>query len=130
MITAKIGKQNFTTQVSVRNHSFIIDEPKELGGQDLGATPSEHLCAALASCTAITLSMYLQRKNWKVENIEVQVKKNVEENTQLNAFKVNINISGELDEQQQKRVLNVAHKCPVHKLLANGNAIKISLENN
>ena len=68
-----IGKENYSTKITSNNHLFVADEPTELGGRDLGPSPFDLLNAALGTCTAITLKMYVDRKGWEVEEIKITV---------------------------------------------------------
>ncbi len=111
---------SYTSNIQVNQHSLIVDEPLEKGGEDLGPAPGDYLCAALASCKAITLRMYVQRKQWNVDEIKVSV--NLVLGTQMssgnNTFYCKINFKGDLDDEQQKRLLVIANRCPLHKLLS------------
>ena len=64
-------RSNFTHDVSVRKHRMTADEPEDMGGEDMGPSPQELLAASLASCTAITMEMYAERKGWDVGDVEV-----------------------------------------------------------
>ena len=112
--------QSYTSNIRVNQHSFIVDEPLEKGGQDIGPAPGDYLCAAVASCKAITLRMYVQRKQWNVDEIKVSV--NLVLGTQMssgnNTFYCQINFKGDLDDEQQKRLLVIANSCPLHRLLS------------
>ncbi len=66
--------ESYTSAVKVNRHSLLADEPLDKGGDDLGPAPGDYLCAALASCKAITLRMYVQRKQWTVDEIKVRRK--------------------------------------------------------
>ena len=113
----------YTTDMQVRGHVVVADEPLELDGADEGPTPFELLCAALASCTAITLRMYAARKTWPLENVEVTVEhakvdEEHEGKTQrVDVFVQKIRLHGPLDDTQKARLMDVAGKCPVHKVL-------------
>ncbi len=109
----------FTSKVQVNQHSLLVDEPTDKGGKDLGPAPGDYLCAALASCKAITLRMYVQRKKWNVEQITVTVHLVLGKETSSgnNTFFCRLNFVGDLDEEQQKRLLFIANACPLHKLL-------------
>src|ERR687889_671107 len=61
----------FRQTVKVRDHALTVDEPADQGGDDSGPSPQELLAASLASCTAITMEMYAQRKGWDVGDVEV-----------------------------------------------------------
>jgi putative redox protein len=112
--------ESYTSGIQVNQHSLIVDEPLEKGGEDLGPAPGDYLCAALASCKAITLRMYVQRKQWNVDEIKVDV--NLMLGTQMssgnNTFYCQINFKGDLDDEQQKRLLVIANSCPLHRLLS------------
>src|SRR5258705_12033964 len=66
-------RQGFEHEVEIREHRLIVDEPEEKGGTDHGPAPSELLAASLASCTAITIEMYADRKEWGLGTVQVIV---------------------------------------------------------
>src|SRR4051812_34712458 len=68
-----IGIVKYTCTIEWRNGTFIADEPASLGGQNSGPDPYELLLASLASCTLITLRMYIDRKGWAITDIAVDV---------------------------------------------------------
>src|SRR6185312_1980259 len=109
----------YTSKVQVNQHSLLVDEPTDKGGKDLSHAPGDYLCAAVASCKAITLRMYVQRKKWNVEQITVTVHLVLGKETSSgnNTFFCRLNFVGDLDEEQQKRLLFIANACPLHKLL-------------
>lgn len=115
MTTASIASAHY--QVKLRNgkHEFVSDEPTEMGGGDTGPSPDELLEASLASCTVITLRMYADRKIWKVEEIEVTV--SLERPDNKTVFNRTIKITGDIDETQLERLLQIAKACPVSKTL-------------
>ncbi|SFB98133.1 putative redox protein [Flexibacter flexilis DSM 6793] len=114
-VTARINEQNYKTVISTETNTLIADEPKALGGEDLGFTPYELLASALASCTAITLRMYAERKNWNTGEIDVQVSLSDERNPTI--FTRIITFQNPLDEAQHTRLVAVANACPTHKIL-------------
>lgn len=115
MTTASIASALY--QVTIRNgeHEMQADEPKDLGGGDTGPTPDALLEASLASCTAITLRMYANRKNWSLSSIRVLV--NLERKEGKTLFTREIELQGELDLTQRNRLLEIAKACPVSKTL-------------
>ena len=119
----------YTQDISVRGHKLVADEPTDLGGEDRGATPFELVCAGLGACTTITLRMYAARKNWPVDHIEVDVnyRKDGQGKDRKDIFHRAITITGDLDESQIKRMLVIAGKCPVHKMLETDNEIVTEL---
>jgi putative redox protein len=125
MVSATIGTDHFRTEITVGGKMVIADEPEELGGTDLGPAPGEFLMIALASCTAITLRMYADRKNWPIEKIIVEV--NFEKVDNKTIFKRELQLVGDLTDEQQARLLQIANACPVHKTLTNPIEIQTSL---
>jgi uncharacterized OsmC-like protein/esterase/lipase len=117
----------YTTLVKAGKHFLTADEPEDVGGSDLGPSPYELLSSALATCTAMTLRMYANRKDLQIEQIKVHVdysRKHCDDcgdaenpGARIDHFERLIEVSGELDEQQLKRLLEIADKCPVHKTL-------------
>jgi putative redox protein len=117
MVTALNGKDQYKTELITSAHYLIADEPIEKKGSNLGPAPMEFLSAALASCTAITLRMYADRKKWSIDQIKVEVtSETIDEKT---IFKREISFEGILDESQRSRLLEIANSCPVHKVLTN-----------
>lgn len=111
-------RDGYETELQIREHRLTADEPQSKGGTDSGPTPTELLAAALASCTAITIEMYADRKGWDLGAVEVDVDwpDAVEGGSKI---EVSIRIPAELDDDQRERLLLIAGKCPVHKLLVN-----------
>jgi putative redox protein len=117
MVIAEIGKDTYKTELTVAGHVLVADEPEELGGTNQGPAPGEFLLLSLASCTAITLRMYANRKNWPVEQIRVEV--DFEKIDNKTIFKREIRLVGNLTDEQRTRLLQIANACPVHKTLTN-----------
>jgi putative redox protein len=125
-VSAKIGNDKYKTEIITDVHTFIADEPLDNDGTDLAPSPGDYLRTALASCTAITLRMYANRKNFVIDNIEVKVgTESVEGKT---IFHRKIKIKGEIDHAQRTRMLQIANACPVHKVLESPIEIKTDLE--
>jgi putative redox protein len=98
-------------------HELIVDEPPDRGGTDTGPRPTQLLGASLASCIAITVEMYADRKEWDVGRLEVSVDVSYE-GPVPNGYDVTLALPPELDDEQRRRLLTIATKCPVHKVLA------------
>jgi putative redox protein len=115
--TATIGSEIYQTELVARKHVIVADEPESTGGQDLGPAPGDFLRMGLASCTAITLRMYANRKNMDVQQIKVSVSNS--DTTDKTLLKTDIEIIGNVSDQEKERLLLIAKKCPVHKMLTN-----------
>jgi putative redox protein len=106
-------------------HTVRIDEPAAAGGTDTGPSPTRLVAASLASCTAITMEMYAARKDWNVGQIEVDVDVEYRDASPV-SFAVSLRLPSELSDEQRQRLLVIAGKCPVHKLLAGETEVTIA----
>lgn len=106
-------------------HVLRIDEPTAAGGTDTGPSPTRLLAASLAGCTAITIEMYAERNGWEVGQVEVDVDVEYRDGAPL-SFAVTLRLPSELSDEQRKRLLVVAGKCPVHKLIAGETEVTIA----
>jgi putative redox protein len=106
-------------------HDLRVDEPAAAGGTDTGPRPTQLLGASLAGCIAITVEMYATRKGWDVGRIEVDVEVGYEGPVPT-SFEVGLKLPAELDDEQRQRLLVVATKCPVHKVLAGEAHVNVS----
>ena len=121
-----LGHTDFEMTAVIRDHKITFDEPENNGGKDKGPAPTEMLCAALGACTVATIKMYINHKQWKMDSLSCDVSKYV--NTEgKNVFTRKIHLKGALSEEQRSRVLVVANKCPVHKILEGSNIIETTL---
>lgn len=116
------GAGGYANAIITGDHNIPVDEPQDHGGLDTGPTPTEYLSAALAACTSITLRMYLNRKKWPADHISVDVSFTRAEQADENGwhpvtFKRELNVTGALSEDQKDRLIEIANKCPVHKIL-------------
>ena len=101
-----------------RNGQFITDEPEKLGGKDLGPDPYTLLLSSLASCTLSTLRMYIDRKGWNIAEINISLNLFQENNGELiTTIAKTLTFPPTVTEEQKARLLEIAEKCPVSKLL-------------
>ena len=103
--------------VAVRQHKLHADEPTESGGEDTAPSPQELLAASLASCTAITMEMYAQRKGWDIGGVEVEAEYTPAERGCPTKFSLTLRLPSELTDEQVERLRVIAAKCPVHRTL-------------
>jgi putative redox protein len=107
----------FTHTVTVRDHQLAVDEPRERGGDDEGPSPEELLAASLASCTAITMEMYAQRKGWDIGPVEVDAAFTPAERGCPTRFSLVLRLPADLDDEQVASLRVIAAKCPIHRTL-------------
>jgi putative redox protein len=103
--------------VEIRGHELKADEPRDHGGDDAGPSPQELLAASLASCTAITMEMYAERKGWNVGEVAVDVNYEPAQRGSPTKFTMDVRLPKELPEDQREKLMQIAAKCPVHRTL-------------
>ena len=127
-----------TQQIRTAHHTIHADEPKSLGGKDLGPNPYELLLASLGACTSMTLRMYANRKKWSLESVSVRLRHSRVhaddcescEKTEgyIDRIDKEIVVSGDLDESQVARLAEIADRCPVHRTLLNEKRIESTIQ--
>lgn len=126
-VVARTGTDGYATDVAARGHVLLADEPESAGGADLGPSPYELLAAALATCTGMTLQMYARRKSWPLTEATVRVAHDrihagdcAECETadgRVDRLTRTVTLTGDLDDGQRARLLEIADRCPVHRTL-------------
>jgi putative redox protein len=135
-VVARTG-EGLRTEMEACGHKLVADEPKSLGGTDEGPTPYDYLLAALSSCTAMTLRMYADRKGWPLESVTVRLSQDrihatdceecETEEGRIDRIEREIELEGPLEEEQRRRLLEIADMCPVHRTLDSEVVVESSL---
>jgi putative redox protein len=125
--------EGFKTHITLGNHILIVDEPLSDGGSDAGPGAKEMLVGSLGACVAVTVKMYAQRKGWNLEGVEIAVSMDKIKAVDypayagteefVNEFRLQIGFKGSLTNEQRMRLLEIAGKCPVHRILTQPNFI-------
>lgn len=127
-IIGSIGTQNYLCTIVWRNGTLLMDEPESVGGNDLGLDPFSTLLASLAGCTLSTLRMYIDRKGWDIPEIKIAVNLTQENNDVFETIITReISFSSNVDQETKNRLLIIAEKCPVSKILKNKITINTAL---
>ena len=123
----RLGKAGLRTTVAADGHVFHVDEPVAAGGSDSAADPVKHLLGALGSCMAITARLYAQRKGWPLAGVDIAL--DVErhrgadypgydgDSVFVHEISQQITLHGPLDDSQRRRILEIAGRCPVHRIV-------------
>jgi uncharacterized OsmC-like protein len=129
--------EGLRTEMEAGGHKLVADEPTSLGGTDAGPTPYDYLLAALGSCTSITIRMYADRKGWPLESVTVRLSQErihatdceecETEEGRIDRIEREIELAGPLEEEQRRRLLEIADMCPVHRTLKTEALVENSL---
>lgn len=138
MVFVESGDTGFFNQVYSGVHRLVADEPRSVGGSDRGPTPYGLLLAALGACKSMTLRMYADRKKWPLESISVELEHQKihaqdcgeceSEKGQVDHIDVVLRVTGDLSDQQRRRLTEIADRCPVHRTLTSETVISTTLE--
>jgi putative redox protein len=129
-VVVRVGADALLADVQAGHHTFFVDEPVAVGGQDRGPTPYDLLLSALGACTAITLRLYANQKKWPLEGIEVRLShqrvhrldcdKCESPGETLEEVHKELLLLGPLTPEQLQRLHVISDKCPVQKALTSG----------
>ena len=108
------------------DREIVVDEPAGEGGTNTGPRPSQLLASSLAGCTAITIELYANRKGWELPTLEVAVDMKSDADRNPTHFAVEVALPAGLDDEQRRKLMLIAEKCPVHKLLEHGAEITLA----
>jgi len=127
-ITGTIGTQKYLCTISWRNGKLLMDEPENIGGNDLSPDPFSTLLASLAGCTLSTLRMYIDRKGWNIPEINISLNLTQENEGELvTTISKTITFSTVISDEQKERLLFIAEKCPISKILKNKINLKTAI---
>ena len=119
-IEGTIGMQKYLCTITWHNGQILMDEPESVGGNDLGPDPISTFLASLAGCTLSTLRMYIDRKEWDIPEIHISLNLSQEIGTTMETIITReISFPTTIDPEQKERLLTIAEKCPISKLLKN-----------
>jgi len=103
--------------IEIGKHRLTADEPPDHGGDDAGPNPQELLAASLASCSAVTMEMYANRKGWDIGDVAVEVDYEPAQRGSPTKFTMSVTLPKELPEEQRDKLMQIVAKCPVHRTL-------------
>lgn len=139
IVVNESGQGKFTQEIHIGAHTLISDEPVLVGGNDLGPSPYDLLLAGLGACTAMTLRMVADLKKMPLEKVIVKLKheklyakdsKDCENcHSKIDHIERNIELIGDLSQEDKNKLLEIANKCPVHRTLTSKIMIETKLIN-
>src|ERR1043165_7715396 len=120
------SESGLAQQIVGPNHQWRADEPAPIG-TGTGPSPYELLLSSLGACTSMTLRLYANRKGFDLRRVTVRLQHyrihaddcSDCETKQgfLDRIDRQIELTGNLDEAQKQRLLEIAERCPVHRTL-------------
>jgi len=128
VVVVRGGAQGFVQEITAGRHHLVADEPAAAGGTDRGASPYDLLMAALGACMSMTIGLYARTRKWPLESVVVRLTHSrvyakdcldcvVRDDTLLDRIDTAVQLSGALTPEQERKLMEVAHKCPVHRTL-------------
>jgi uncharacterized OsmC-like protein len=128
VVIVRGSARGFAQEISAGKHRLTADEPVDAGGTDRGPSPYELLLAALGSCMSMTIALYARGKEWALETVVIRLTHSriyaqdcadcvVRDDTLLDRIETEITLTGRLTAEQEQRLIEIAHKCPVHRTL-------------
>jgi putative redox protein len=121
------GETGYAQNIVAAGHELKSDEPERRGGTNTGPAPFDLMLSSLGACTAITLRMYSERKQWKLGTIEVKARL-LQDGEEQPRIERKISTSETLDPEQQSKLLEIAAKTPVTRMMASGVPIHTDFE--
>jgi putative redox protein len=126
-VVSESRKGKFTQEIKIGSHLLTADEPIASGGNDTGPSPYDFLLAGLGACTSMTLRMYAELKKIPLDKVIVRLHHEKiyaedcadceNKGSKIDHITRQIELQGDLTEEQQQKLLDVANKCPVHRTL-------------
>ena len=126
-VLVREGDRAFAQDIFTDRHHLRADEPASYGGTDSGPSPYEYLLAGLGACTAMTVRMYAKHKSLALNRVSVKLRHDkvhavdcAECETRegrIDLIEREIKLEGNLTDDQRKRLMEIADRCPVHRTL-------------
>jgi putative redox protein len=118
-VNAHIGRDHYQVTIKAGKNSIVGDEHEDIGGKNEGFSPSELFIASLGACTSATVRMYADRKGMNLNEVKIDLTMERDEENNITNITRNIEFVGNLTEQEKERLIQIANKCPIHKVMSN-----------
>ena len=136
-VTVRGNGEDLAQEMEAGRHRLVADEPVGVGGTDAGPGPYDLLLMSLGSCTSMTLILYARRKGWKLEGVTVRLRHSKihevdaaacdQKEVMLDRIDREVELRGQLSEEQRGRLAEMADRCPVHRTLTSRIRVETSV---
>jgi len=127
-VVVRGGAKGFVQEITAGRHHFTADEPVATGGTDHGPEPYDLLVAALGACMSMTIALYARTKKWPLESVVIRLRHSrthakdcadcvTRTDTLLDRIETEVALAGSLTAEQRSKLMEIGHKCPVHRTL-------------
>src|SRR5258705_14023924 len=113
------GQLRCTATHGPSGNTLITDAPKDNMGKGEAFSPTDLVATALATCILTTMGIVAQRHNLDMTGATARVTKEMMTSPirRIRRLPVTVSMPRKLSDEDQKRLENAAHTCPVHKSL-------------
>jgi uncharacterized OsmC-like protein len=112
--------------IKVRDHMITVDQPEDVGGDDLGPTPTELFVASLVSCVAFYARRYLRRHKIDAAGLYVEAAYRLAAKpARVGDVDIHIHAPAGLPPERRDGLLAVARHCTVHNSITQPPEISI-----
>lgn len=119
-----VSGTKYKQEITNGKHKVVADVSVSVGGNDSGLDPKEIALGGLGACTAMTILSRAAKKKWDIKSIVVKVtaSRKSDPNDAKKKIEVvdeEIEVTGNLSQQELDDIKAVAEECPVYGLLVN-----------
>lgn len=136
--TSGTAQGSVATQITSGKHTFLVDEPVGLAGDDAAASPVEYALAALISCQVVVYRLYAHQLGIKIDSLSIDAQGDldvrglfgIEENIRpgFSGVRLLVKLTGpETAERYRELQDAVDAHCPVFDIIANPTPISVEL---
>ena len=132
-VVVKSEGKGLRHQIKAGDHTWIADAPKDVGGDEAGPDPHQLLMASLGACTAMTLEIFAKKRSWNLTHVAVNLEEQQVDDPKnpgkkIPRFTRDIEVEGDLTQEQLDTLKSIADKCPIHKILTGEKTIDTQLK--
>ncbi len=118
IVVERVAPDGTVHRITIRAHELLADMSVAEGGLDEGPSPHDLYDAALGACKALTMLWYARRNGIPLEDIHVGVERDASrEREGVYRLVTRVAVAGPMSEAERAKLIEVAGKCPVHKLM-------------